>query len=103
MNLIIQHKKDNPLLHRVEVDGILEFSGATPSNAQVCAAIAKELKTQGDLVKMDHIYTLFSKQSATFQAYVYANKEALSTCSLTTKHIRKRMEEEAKKKAQGDK
>ncbi len=77
MHITITEKKDNPFLKRVELKGNLVFEGATPSNAQVGEALAKELKAAStELVVMKHIYTRFSHQEAEFTAVAYYTPEA---------------------------
>lgn len=77
MHITITEKKDNPFLKRVEMKGTLVFEGATPSNAQVGEALAKELKAaSAELVVMKHVYTKFSHQEADFTAVAYHTPEA---------------------------
>ena len=61
MNITINTKHDNPLLNRVEVEGVVAFEGATPSNAQVVEALASQLKTDAGQEVLRHIYNKFSK------------------------------------------
>ena len=77
MKLEIKDKKENPLLSRIEVSGIITFDKATPSNDQVAQSIASQLKVDASLIKMKHIYTGFGERQAKFSAFVYKTKEAL--------------------------
>ena len=77
MKIEIKNKKDNPLLSRIEVSGIVAFEGVTPSNEQVAQSIASQLKVDASVVKMKHIYTGFGEHEAKFLALVYNSKEEL--------------------------
>jgi len=97
MKVTIQEKNDNPLLGRLEVSGVLEFEGATPSNAQLAEALAKELKKELGLVVVKSIYTRFGHQNAEFTAVIYNDEAAKDKIEMLTKHIKKKLEEERKK------
>ena len=43
MELKIENKQENSLLHRVEVSGTITFDDATPSNSTVQSDLAKKL------------------------------------------------------------
>jgi len=99
MQITIQEKKNNSFLKRTEVKGQVSFEGATPSNAQISEAVAKELHAkEADLVVVKHIYTAFSRREAKFEAVVYDNAEAKKLTEKLTSHQRKKLEE-AKKAA----
>lgn len=100
MELKITDKKENSLLDRVEVSGTILFEGATPSNFDVVAAVAKELKSEAGLVVAKHIYTKFSHQEANFQVVVYKNAEAKAKAERVTKHMKKKAEEAKKAEAE---
>ena len=46
MDLTIQNKFDNQLLGRIDVSGQVSFTGATPSNAELAAAIGVDADHQ---------------------------------------------------------
>ena len=46
MQLTLENKKVNALLKRLEVNGKINFEGATPSNVQLTEALAKEIKKE---------------------------------------------------------
>lgn len=77
MEIKIEQNKENKLLHRKELTGEITFTGATPSNAQVKEEIAKKTGATADLIVMKHIYGAFGRGVASFEAYAYANKEAM--------------------------
>ena len=93
MKLEIKNKKENPLLSRIEVSGVLTFVGVTPSNEQVAQSIASQLKVDVSVVKMQHIYTVFGEQQAEFTALVYKTKADLDKIEPKPK---KQREKEAK-------
>ena len=96
MQLTINEKKENSLLKRVDVQGKLEFTGATPANKEVQEAIAKEFKVDDNLVVVKKVDNLFGKMEAVFQASVYDKLEAKQKIEKVTKHMRKQAEEAKK-------
>lgn len=103
MDLKIEEKFNNSLLGRIDVTGNLSFSGATPSNAELTAALAKDLKAEESLVVVKQIKTTFSTQTATFKAASYKDLASKQKFEVMTKHLKaveaKRLKEEAEKKA----
>jgi len=103
MKLEIKEKKENPLLSRIEVSGIVTFAGATPSNEQMAQGIASQLKVDASVVKMKSIYTGFGEQQAKFLAFVYKSKEELDRIDPKPKKQREKEQkkaEDAKKAAE---
>jgi small subunit ribosomal protein S24e len=88
----------NPLLHRIEISGKIIFSGATPSNSDVAAVVAKETKKDVVCIVVKHIGTKFGQQEASFSAYAYDSPEVMMKVEESTKHLKKKAEE-AKKAA----
>ncbi|MBS3116133.1 hypothetical protein J4421_00900 [Candidatus Woesearchaeota archaeon] len=99
MQLTITEKKENLLLHRLEIKGKVQFQGVTPANKDTAEELAKHVN--GEVV-MKRIHTLFSHQDAEFAAYVYETKEARDKTEQITSHLRKK-QEEAKKAEEGAK
>jgi ribosomal protein S24E len=99
MEVKIANKTENSLLGRIEVTGIVDFEGTTPSNAQVAESLAKEFKTDIAQVVMKKVYTKFSQQEADFLAFVYKSEEERMKVERVTKHMKKKIEE-ARKKAE---
>ena len=97
MNITINTKHENPLLNRVEVEGVVAFDGATPTNAQMVEALAHQMKTDASQVVLRHIYNKYSKQEAKFEGVVYASAEARKKVERLTPQQKKKMEEEMKK------
>jgi len=77
MELNIEDQKENTLLNRTELRGKITFSGATPSNKDVLAAIAKKQGCNEDVIAIKGIYNKFGSQEARFTAHVYKDKETL--------------------------
>lgn len=99
MKLMVTEKKDSALLDRTQLQGVIDFEGATPSNNDVAMAIAKELKTDVSLVVVKSVKTRFSQQKADFLALGYKTAEARQKMEKMTKHLKKKIAEakEAKK------
>lgn len=100
MQVTIENKLNNPLLQRTEVEGSLSFEGAIPSNMELQQELAKQLSKDAQLIVVKKLESRFSGSVADFKAVAYANPEAKQKAERMTKHIRKRMAEEAKKKAE---
>lgn len=94
MKIEIKEKKENPLLSRTEVSGVVIFQGVTPSNEKMAQSIASQLKVDTSVVKMKNIYTGFGEQKAKFLAFVYKSKEELDRIEPKPK---KQLEKEKKK------
>ena len=79
MQLTIINKKEEPLLSRTMINGILEFEKATPSYQEVIPLIATDLKKDEKLIAIKHIYNLFGDRKAEVLAYIYndENKKQL--------------------------
>ena len=77
MDITVEKTNENPYLQRKEVHGKVSFTGSTPSNKQFADALATKLGVKADAIAVQHIFTTFGAQAATFEAHVYANKEAL--------------------------
>jgi len=75
MELVVKHQKENPLLHRKELTGMLSFTGATPSNKQLQEELAKKINAAPDTVAIKNISGTFGGTSAAFEAFIYENKE----------------------------
>ena len=100
MNITINTKHENPLLHRVEVQGVVSFEGATPSNAQMVEALASQLKAEASQVVLRHIYNKYSKHEAKFEGVVYASADARKKAERLTPQQKKKLAEEMKKAAE---
>lgn len=75
MKLDIKSDTPKPLLGRKEIEGVLIFDKATPSNDAVRKEIAGQMNVPEELVITKHIYTDFGKTSAKFLVYLYSSKE----------------------------
>jgi ribosomal protein S24E len=100
MKLTITKNKHNTLLQRHEVEANLEFTKETPSNAQVTAELAKQLKTEESLVIIKTIATAYAVQTAKVSAVAYENTESKGKYEVMTKHLRKEEEKRAKEEAE---
>lgn len=89
MKIDITEQKDNAYLHRKEVSGTISFTGATPSNADIRGAVAKQTGAQEDCVVVRKIDNSFGFQNATFKADAYASKEALEKAEPKKKEVKK--------------
>ena len=100
MDLTLTEKKENVLLGRTEVKGVLKFEGATPSNAQVSEVLAKHFKTDAGNVVLRHVYTTYSKQEARVEGVVYNSVEGRKKVERLTPQQKKKLEEEMKEVAE---
>ena len=100
MNITINIKNENPLLHRVEVQGVVAFDGATPTNAQMIEALAAQLKADASHIVLRHIYNKYSKHEAKFEAVAYSSVDARKKAERLTPQQKKKLEEEMKKAAE---
>jgi ribosomal protein S24E len=78
MNIHIIQERQNPLFGRKEVEGDLEFGGATPSLADLQKKVAEHFKVPADQVAARRIDTAFGSPHAHFEAFVYESKEGLA-------------------------
>ena len=97
MQLTIESQQKNSLLDRTDLSGKIIFEGATPSNNEIVSEVAKKINSNENLIVMKNIYTLFSRQEASFNATVYDSTEARSKNEMVTKHLKKKQEAAAKK------
>lgn len=77
MKISITSKKENPILKRVELEGELSFSGATPSENEVRKAIASDLSVQEETVVVKKIDMIFGETRAIVTAFAYSSKAYL--------------------------
>lgn len=102
MKLEITEKKQNPLINRLEVKGIVEYEGqATPSNAVVQEALAKALRVEKDLLVLSGLHTIHGQQRGIVEAICYSTAEVKQKYFITTAHLRKKEAEAQKKAAEG--
>lgn len=100
MDLKINNKFENKLLNRIDLAGEIKFSGATPSNAELTAELAKTSKSTEDLIVVKQILTKFSSQSANFKAVSYKDLAAKNKFEVQTKHLKAQAEKKAKEEAE---
>jgi len=95
MELKLENQKENKFLDRIEIQGSLSFTAATPSNKEIAKAIATKAKAEAGLVVVQNIYTTYGQTSAKFTAHVYKSKEVMETFE---KKGKKALEKEANAK-----
>ncbi len=76
MHLEITEKKENQLLSRTELKGVVSFDKVTPATGDVRKEIARQLKAEEAVVAVKSIYGRFGFLKADVSAYVYKTKEA---------------------------
>lgn len=90
MEITLTGKKENALLNREEIKGNLAFNGATPSQKEFAAALAKKLNTTPDRIFVVGIHTSFGSTTASFEAHAYKTREDLEkTVRLGKKAVEK--------------
>lgn len=102
MKIEIIGKKDNPLLSRQEIRGILTFDKATPSNADLEVALAKQFNVDRACVRAKRIATRYGAPKADFLVFVYNSKGDLDKVEpVPRKWLEKQQKkEESKKKSE---
>ena len=79
MELEITEQNDNPLLNRQEVKVVIKHSkSSTPRRNQVIKNISEQLKTNRELVIIDHLKNAYGKTETHGYAKIYSDKESLS-------------------------
>ncbi|HII16443.1 TPA: hypothetical protein HA361_00870 [Candidatus Woesearchaeota archaeon] len=71
----ITSQTEEPLLHRVKIEAAIADSHATPSKAEIHAAIAKEVKADPSLVVVRHVATSFGTRDAKAFCYYYKDRK----------------------------
>lgn len=95
MKLTIEHKNENLLLRRTELQGSVHFDKETISNLQLQELISKSLNVAPELIIVKNIYARFGTTDADFRAIAYANAESKTLLEPAKKEKSK---EPAKKK-----
>lgn len=96
MDLRILNKKDNPLLHRIEIEAELTADGPTPSNKDVAKELAKQTKAAEKLIIIKHIYSRFGTNQSDVLAYIYNDEERMKEIELL-KEVKEEKKQEAPK------
>ena len=79
MELEIIEQNDNPLLNRQEIKVVIKHSeSSTPRRNQVIKNISEQLKTNRELVIIDHLKNAYGKTETHGYAKIYSDKESLS-------------------------
>ena len=76
MELEIKKKILNPLLSRIEIEGIA-FSENTPSYDEAKKELADQLEADAGLIVIKNIYQKYGQFSSLINAFVYNNIEAM--------------------------
>lgn len=71
----IKNKKYNPLLKRNEIEALVSFDGATPSEANLKAELAKTFGAPEELIVIKGIYTKYGQTKADLRANIYDTLE----------------------------
>ena len=79
MELEIIEQNDNPLLNRQEIKVVIKHDeSSTPRRNQVIKNISEQLKTNRELVIIDHLKNAYGKTETHGYAKIYSDKESLS-------------------------
>lgn len=73
----ITKKSNNHLMHRDEIECIVNFEGGTPKQDEVKGAIAKELAVSQDLLIVNQFKQNFGAKQASVVACVYKSAEGM--------------------------
>ena len=78
MELEIKENNDNPLLHRKEIQLVINHENdSTPKRNQVIRDLSEQLKAKKELIIIDHLKNKYGKTETIGYAKVYSNIEAL--------------------------
>ena len=78
MELEIKENNDNPLLHRKEIQLVINHENdSTPKRNQVIRDLSEQLKAKKELIIIDHLKNKYGKTETRGYAKVYSNIEAL--------------------------
>lgn len=100
MDIEILAKRDNPLLHRIEIQFAIEHARAlTPTRESIRDSLASLLKAPKERVVVDVVRTEFGKPRSTGYAKVYASVEEAKRVERTHILVRNRLAEAEKKEA----
>ena len=78
MELEIKENNDNPLLHRKEIQVVINHENdSTPKRNQVIRDLSEQLKAKKELIIIDHLKNKYGKTETRGYAKVYSNIEAL--------------------------
>ena len=97
MQLTITEKKEEPMLSRTMLNGIIEFENATPSYKDVSSLIASQLNADEKVVVIRHVYTSFGNKNAQVIAYVYSDEAKKNSIEPKPKEKKDKKAKEAKK------
>ena len=79
MELEIIEQNDNPLLNRQEIKVVIKHNeSSTPRRNQVIKNISEQLKTNRELVIIDHLKNAYGKTETHGYVKIYSDREALS-------------------------
>ena len=79
MELELTAQNDNPLLNRQEIKVVIKHSeSSTPRRNQVIKNISEQLKTNRELVIIDHLKNAYGKTETHGYVKIYSDREALS-------------------------
>jgi len=79
MELEIIEQNDNPLLNRQEIKVVIKHNEkSTPRRNQVIKNLSEQLKTNRELVIIDHLKNAYGKTETHGYAKVYSDKDSLT-------------------------
>tara|TARA_Y100000766_G_scaffold280275_1_gene289822 strand:+ start:682 stop:1056 length:375 start_codon:yes stop_codon:yes gene_type:complete len=79
MELEIIEQNDNPLLNRQEIKVVIKHNEkSTPRRNQVIKNLSEQLKTNRELVIIDHLKNAYGKTETHGYAKVYTDKDSLT-------------------------
>lgn len=100
MDLKIVEKKEQPLLKRTSVKGLVGFESSTPSRPELRKKVAEALKAVEANVVIGSIKTAFGEKKAAFVANIYSSPQDLdkyeSVVALTRHGLRQKKVKAAK-------
>jgi len=85
MELKISHKKEEPLLSRIRLEGEVMFDNSTPSTKDIKSNVAKIIGKDESLVDIKGIYGQYGRKKAKVVCYAYENADVLKKIKVDNK------------------
>ena len=90
MELKILHKKEEPLLSRTRLEGVVMFDKATPSTKEIKSNVAKSIGKDESLIDIKGIYNQYGQKKAKVVCYAYESEDVLKKIKIEGKKTKEK-------------